>query len=766
MFNSTSPYYKAYLFLILWMLPTAVLAQSTGSIRGKVTDASTLEPLTGVSVLVEGTLLGAATDADGMFSINRVPAGIYVVRVQYLGFETRSFTDVVVTTNRSTPLDVRLRESVLMADELVIAAGFFQADVQNPVSVTSFNPEELRRSPGSGQELNRVLAALPGVAAVGEVSQDIMVRGGSPNENAFYIDNILMPGVVHFSFPGGGSNGPIGIVNTDLIADVAFSSGGFQAGFGQKLSSVTEITYREGNRNGFQGDMLFSMAGIGLTAEGGLADSRGSYLISSRRSYLDLIADAINAGGAPRYNDTQAKVVYDLNRRHRISALMIYGGSLFKSTPDQAIESGLPTYNRVGSTQLTTGLNHRYLWPGRGYTETSISFSTKNDDLRNTRLEDGLTAEEFDIDNRYYTLRSVSRFLPGTKMQLEFGAEVHYEQHVYDYFIRGYQDRNEQFRPDLNINQEIDGVLGGVFGIISYRPLAQWAITGGIRADYSAYNRNVDIAPRLTSSYSITDKFSVNAALGVYYQANSRYLMSQDPENRTLDNMRSVHLVGGMAYLLTPDTRLTVEVYDKTYTRIPVHRAGATQVVPVYIPDDFMSTFTDLVSDGRAYARGVDVLVQKKLAEQFYGMVSFSYFRSRYRAHDGTWYNRNFDNRYLFNLIGGYRPGNRYEFSARWSYQGGRPYTPIDETRSSALGTEVFNMSAFNGERMPAFHSLYLRADRRMYFNRSSLVTFVETWNTYGRSNVAGYYWSDSKQETVAVSQFGFIPVVGLKFEF
>lgn len=755
-----------FVLLMSVFFPTLVFSQPLGSIKGSVSDAATLEPLVGVNIVVEGTFLGAASDANGNFTILNVPAGVYVVRVQYLGYETRSFTDIVVSTNRSSNIEVRLRESVLTGNEITVSAGYFQRDLQNPISQTSFNPEELRRSPGSGQELSRVLAALPGVAAVGEVSQDIMVRGGSPNENAFYIDNILMPGVVHFSMPGGSSNGPIGIVNTDLIADVRFSSGGYQSGYGQKLSSVSEITYRDGNRNGFQGDVLFSLAGMGLTAEGGVADQRGSYIISARRSYLDLIADAINTGGAPRYNDIQGKFTFDVDNRNRLSALLIYGQSLFKSTPEQAIESGLPTYNELGSQQFTGGINHRYLWKGSGYTETSVSYSSKTDDLQNIRLEDGLNSELFDIRNQYAALRSVSRYVVSPRLNLEFGGEIQIERHVYDYFIRGYRGRNDSPRPDLNLYQEIDGVLGGVFGSVTFLPVRQWSITTGLRTDYTSHNGNLDISPRISTNYDLTERLSLNAAFGVYYQSNSRYLMSQASENQKLDNMRSIHWVGGVAYLLTSDTRLTVEVYNKQYDQIPMFSGNTSGELPIYIPDDFMSTFSNLSSDGKAYARGVDVLLQKKLAENFYGMVSVSYFRSKYQAQDGEWYNRNFDNRYLFNVIGGYRPNNRYEFSARWSYQGGRPFTPIDVIRSTETGDEIYDLSRFNGDRMPAFHSLYLRVDRRFFFNRTSLVTFLETWNTYGRNNIAGYYWSGSKQEVVDITQFGFIPVVGVKFEF
>jgi len=738
-----------------------------GSVRGVVLDEATLEPLAGVNVLLEGTSFGAASDLDGRFEIPRVPVGVYNVRVQYIGFETRTFTDIVVSTRRATNLDIRLKEVIIVGSEVTITAGFFQRQQEAPVSRVGFNPEEIRRSPGSGQELSRILAALPGVASGGDINQDLMVRGGSPNENAFYIDNILMPGVAHFTLPGGSSNGPIGIVNTDLIGDVQFSAGAYQASFGNYLSSVTEITYREGNRNGLQGDALFSMAGLGFNAEGGFAKRRGSYLVSARRSYLDLIASALNTGGAPRYNDVHMKTVYDVNQRHRLTGLLIWGKSRYDTSIDEAIEQGLTNAFSTGNAQVTAGINHRYIWKSRGFTQTSVSYSHKVDDVLGTRISNGSTTERFDITNEYFALRSVSRYSFSRDLNLEFGGDARFERHQYDYFIESYRDRLGNFRPEVNQDISVDGFLGGVFGMISYRVQPQWTVTAGLRGDYTDYNGNTDISPRLSTNFAVTGRLDLSAAYGMYYQPNTRYMMSRDRETRGLDNMRSTHYVAGLGYQLTEDTRLTFEVYLKEYDQIPRHRAEAQEVlVPEYLPDNFFGTQGTVVSDGTAWSRGVDVLLQKKLAQNLYGMVSVSVFRSRYEGYDGNWYSRNYDNRLLLNVIGGYRPNEKHEFSARWSFQGGGPWTPFDEAASVATGNGIYDMSRFNAGRLPDYHSLYLRADRRVFFQQSSMVTFMELWNTYGRRNLAGYYWSSSREETVAVRQFGFLPVGGVKFEF
>lgn len=740
----------------------------TGTLRGMVLDEATLEPLAGVHVLLEALQTGTVTGTDGRFSMDRLPAGVYTVRFQYLGFESRVLTDVVVASNRSVHLDVRMAETYLQGQEVTVTAGFFRRDAAQPVSRVTFNPEELRRSPGSGQELSRVLAALPGVASGGDVSQDIMVRGGSPNENGFYIDGIRMPGVAHFSLPGGSSNGPIGLVNTDLIGEVTFSAGGFGPSFGPFASSITDITYREGDRTRHQGDILFSMGGLGVLAEGGIHDGRGSYLISARRSYLDLIAGAIGAGGAPRYSDFQSKTVHDFHPRHRAGTLIVAGRSRFDSSADDAQDQGLSELFQTGNEQITLGATHRYIWWGRGFTESAISLSLKHDDVRGERVSDAALTERFDIQHRFTAFRSVSRWHPGHSLTVEFGGDATLEDHRYDFFIRGGTSAQGTVSPDFERDTEIGGLLGGLFSSVTFRMLPSWIVTVGGRADYNGYSSQWDITPRLATSLQLTPRLDASIAYGRYIQPNTRYLMAQYAENRSLQTMRATHWVAALGYQPAADTRITLEVYHKGYDRIPEVDLSRLSTIPLpeYVPDNFVSTFGGLRSTGVGQAYGVDILLQKKLARNWYGMASASLFRSEYRGYNEVWYSRNFDTRSLFNVIGGYRPNPRHEFSLRWSYQGGRPYTPYDLEASRQAGSGIVDASRFNGERMPAYHSLYLRADRRYFFRHTSLVTFVEVWNAYNRSNIAGYYWSRTHQEVRSWNQFTFLPIGGMKFTF
>lgn len=758
-------------FLLLLLLLTAAPAFAeapAGSLRGTITDRRTGEPLVGASVLLLGTDTGAATDFDGRFRIAAIPAGIYTVRVQSVGYEAVNLTDIVIRSQRETELNATLTPSVVTGQEVVVTGGsYFQIDPANPVSAVSFNPEELRRSPGSGQELARVISLIPGVVAKGEVSQDLMVRGGSPAENGFYIDNIPMPGVAHFQMPGGQSNGPIGIVNTDLIEDVTFFTGGYSAAYGDRASAIGDVRYREGARNRFAGDLALSMGGAGLTLEGPILDGKGSVLVSGRRSYLDLIADAINTGGAPVYTDAQIKAVWDVNRAHRLTLLNIFGTSRFTADEEQAREAGVNVSTDARYAQNTLGLNHRFVWSKTGFTNTSVSYSWKTDRSVNEYYETGLTDADIRIRNAYLALRSVSRYSLNPRVSVDFGVDARLERGEYDYFVAGGAANGGGMRPDITRDLSLDGTVAGAFATLTLNPVNALNLSLGLRADRSDYNEATTLDPRVSATYALHPKWSVNAAWGWYSQLNDRFLMSQYAANRDLKAMRARHLMLGVDHLLTDDTKLTVEVFDKSYRDMPELPAGTPGYAPLFVPDNgFLLYETPLRSTGTAWARGAELFIQKKLAVDFYGMASVAWFRTRYEGFDGVEYDRDFDTKFQTSLIGGWRPNDRFEVSARWSYVGSRPFTPIDPAASQAAEATVLDLARINGARMPAYHSLYLRADRRYFLNRTNVVTFIEIWNTYARENVSGYFWSPVEDKVVSLKQFGFIPVGGVKFEF
>lgn len=755
-------------FLILFALSSQlVFAQSTerkGSISGLVVDAQTLEPLIGVNVIIEKTLTGAATDLDGKFSIPNVDAGIYNLVVRYVGFETKTIPDVIVGSNRDQYLEIKLSPSTIQGQEITVSSGYFSETRSDGIGRVSFSPEELRRSPGAAQDLGRVLNALPSVVSLGETSQDLLVRGGSPSENGNYIDNIPLPNIRHFRTQGGQSAGPLGIVNTELVSDIEFSAGGFSSKYGNHLSSVSDISYRDGNTERFRGDLGVNLAGFVVNLDGPLSDNT-TFLVSARRSYLDLIADALDAGGAPSFADGQFKLTHNLNKKNKLIFLNIYGTSLFENDIEEAFDEGFPDAISNENTQNTTGLNWRHLW-NSGYTNTSLSYSFRDQTQLLTDVLSSETAVDLDAREALVALRSLSYFRLTPSQSIEFGVEVQAEQNDFDYFIAAERNDSGEDQPDFTRNDEVNGTLSSAFASYSIQLTDRFSTTFGARATYNSYNEDLSLAPRFNSRYQITDRLGLNVAAGVYYQAVPRYLISQNAALADLSSTRADHIIAGIDYLLTDDTKLTIDVYNKEYHNAPVLPETNSIGDRSYILDGFTEFYNTLEDNGRAYSRGVELLIQKKLAVDFYGMVSASFFRTRYKDYTGAWQDREYDNRYLFSVIGGYRPNDLWEVSVRWSILGGRAYTPVDPVASANGNSEVLDIARFNEERYPAYHSLYTRVDRRFFMKKTNLVVFLEVWNAYNQSNVETDYWNVRTQQIDRSTQFNLLPVSGVKFEF
>ena len=203
--------------------------------------------------------------------------------------------------------------------------------------------------------------------------------------------------------------------------------------------------------------------------------------------------------------------------------------------------------------------------------------------------------------------------------------------------------------------------------------------------------------------------------------------------------------------------------YQKNYKNFPI---DPLQPALFIIDDSYFNNYGELVDNGEALSRGVELMIQKKLAKHFYGLASASFFKSRYKGGDSVWRDRNFDNRITFSIEGGYKPNNKWEFSMRWIYAGGVPYTPFDIEKSTLVHRAVYNENKINEVRYPDYHSMNIRFDRRFNFSRSNIVLYLSVWNTYNRKNIANYFWNDKEQKQDEVYQWGLLPIFGVEYEF
>ncbi|MEW5992923.1 MAG: TonB-dependent receptor, partial [Candidatus Zixiibacteriota bacterium] len=669
-------------------------------------------------------------------------------------------------SGRKTHIEVELQRATIEIEGTVVTAGYYSQKTDKSNSTTDFSAEEVRRSPGSAGDVSRIISILPSIAKVNDQVNSLIVRGGTPTENAFYLDNIEIPNINHYPIPGS-SGGPISLINVDFIQDVSFSAGGFSALYGDRLSSVVELKFREGNREELDAQLDLNFAGIGITAEGPLVRDRGSWMFSVRRSYLDLLTDAIGTGVAPRYSDYQGKLVYDLSPKHRLSVLGVAGVDLIEFEKEQSIEDGNSFYGKWDGYEYAAGVNWRFLWSSRGYSNTALSVlgTGYRGDFYETKSDKRLT-EEFFLE-RLLQIRNVNTFQFSDIDYVEFGVEAKLALSDYDYVFDEYTNVLGDTVPRLIVDKEVKTPKVGAFAGYTWRPAPRLSATWGVRFDYAEYNEQSHVSPRLSLSYRLSERTTLNAATGVFYQNLPLSLLAQRDRNRDLKDPLAYHYVLGVSHLLTESTKLTVEGYYKRYDNFPMDPMQPQ----LFVADElvyrgFFGNYENLVDEGEAEAYGVELTLQKKLVQGIYGLLSASYFRARYKDLNGMWRNRVIDNQAVFGVEGGYKPNNKWELSVRWIYAGGPPYTPLDLDASRAINRSVYDRMRVNESRYPDYHSLNLRVDRRFHYRRSSVIAYLSVWNVYNRKNVSTYYWNEIEGKEDVIHQWSLLPVGGVEFEF
>jgi outer membrane receptor for ferrienterochelin and colicin len=738
----------------------------TGNLMGRVIDAETNYPLNNVSVIIKELEMGVYANEKGQYHIYDIPVESYSVSFQIIGYQPQMKTDAIIRSQRTTFINGELKRKPIEIEGISVQTNYFTKTDEQTTSVVSFSSEEIRRAPGSAGDVSRILMSLPSVAKVNDQSNNLIVRGGNPMENTFFIDNIEIPNINHFPHQGS-SGGPIGILNVDFIQDVTFNTGGFSAIYGNKLSSIMEIDFRDGNPHEFDGQIDFSWVGLGGIFEGPTSN-KSSAMLAVKRSYLKYIVDAIDIGtsAAPEYGDIQGKFTYEFNPFQKLSFLAVFADD--HNSPDQenAEKNYMSHYGNQDLYQGTYGLNWRAVWNESTFSNTSLSLTSSqfDEDFYETfKTPTGVP----DIKNRTkeqeLKFRNVNFKRFSEKLGMDFGIDAKHLKHDYDNYLAETTNATGDTIPELILKDEIKALKFGGFVSLNYDPFPNFSTTWGLRTDYFSLNKNMTISPRFACKYKLNEKTSLNGAVGVFHQNLPLLLLSQNEENKNLKDPFATHYIIGIEHLLTEDTRLVVEAYQKDYSNFPVDPSQAGIFV---IDDNFFNYYESLQDNGQAMSRGVELILQKKLAESIYGLTSATYFRSRYKGYDSIWRDRSYDNRFIVSIEGGYKPTPGLEMSLRWIYAGGVPYTPIDVEQSMANQRVVYDENRINEERYPDYHSMNVRLDKRFFFNKTNLIIYVSVWNAYNQKNIAEYYWNDTDQTVDEVYQWTLLPILGVEYEF
>ena len=739
---------KYTLSFIFALVAFAVSAQNA-VIRGQVVDAKNNEPLPFANVIAQGTQFGTTTDIDGNFEL-RVDAGLYNLEISFIGYRTKLEPEIQASPASPAQITVKLDEDAQQLAEVEVVANPFEKDAESPVSVQNLGVNEIRRSPGGNQDISRVIQNLPGVASSVSFRNELIVRGGAPNENRFYLDGIEIPSINHFSTQGGGG-GPVGIINVNFLEGVDFYTGAFPVNRGYALSSVMDLRFKDPRMDGWVFKGQIGASDIGLTAEGPLGDRTGM-ILSVRRSYLQFLFSLLELPFLPTYNDFTLKVKHKINDRSEITLLGIGAIDNFDLNLDanetesqQYILNNLPVNEQWN---YSTGIKYT-LYGENGYqnfvlsryhlNNTAVKYEG-NDESSDDNLI--LDYESQEIENKF-RYENLSRY---GNQRIVYGVNLEHAGYKNSTFNRTVANGQPI---TVDFNSQLDLWKYGLFGNYSFDPLPRLTVSAGFRVDGSDFNDETSnpfsqFSPRLSLSYGITDKLSFNFNTGIFYQLPPYTVLGYRDNDEVLINqengigyVQSNHLVAGVSYLLPFNSKVSVEGFYKTYDNYPLLTRDSISLANLGSDFGIIGNEPAIpTSDGRSY--GIEILYQQKLFKGFYGIVSYTFVLSEFTNGGSEFVPSSWDNRNLVSLTGGKKWGNNWEAGFRWRFLGGAPFTPFDlETTAlkdvwDVTGQGVPDYDQINTLRNGNYNQLDVRIDKKWFFETWNLNLYFDVENVLG----------------------------------
>jgi hypothetical protein len=697
----------------------------------------------------------ATTDSKGEFAIAGVPVGTYAVDVEARGYSVVGSLDALVSSGRVPRISIDLMRVARDIGDVIVTAPSTSGADRSATSSVHKTALELKGQVGAIWDPQRAVADGAGVTASSDMTNNLVVRGGNPSENQIFVDHIEMPTISHLSWQGE-TGGGIGIVNLDFVRDATFHTGGFPAQYGGKLSSVLDIRFREGNRERVGGEIELSMGGFGGGMEGPLADGNGSWVLSYRKSFLDLLKDPIRLTAVPHYEDAHGKVVMDLGGDQEISVLGIVGRDdidiKWTRDTDRAVFDGM---------KYAVGAN--WTAPVGALASSRVTLSQTANFYDVEVYQGGAEEPAYTNDSveRETTLEAVVDVGETYDDAWQFGALarlVDFRHTIQSEAWRGFSENqgravwlDEQF---IDENRQAFRFEGFLHRDMTFADVVTLRL--GVRAQRSALTDAVSVDPRFGLSWRATPDVTFSVSGGQYHQSPTYAELTLDKENFDLTDARARHLIAGFLYQVTEDAIVQIEGYRKVYDD-----------VPVFLEADQVAPSGRLVNEGEKRVTGVDLLLKAGSTAGTFGSVVATLSRSRALDVLGEWYPDDFDYRKMLTLSGGVPLVAGWRGSGRWRFVGGRPFTqwPIIPLENGRFDISP-EFTTRNQVRYPNYHRLDLRVDRRLDFAGWGTSLFFEVQNVYDRENVFSRQFDAKNGRFLDVLQFQRLGIVGLIADF
>lgn len=755
MYESNQFMLNIIVFSLIILVSSSSYAQNEGIVTGFVKDKFTQETIPGALINFMGIdTFYTVTNSTGYFNI-KVPVGSYQVEVSALGYSTQLLYNINVGTGNVKEIQIEMTPMSEQLDEVVInnSKTVKATDMVTPLSTQRLTALEIKRSPGGNYDVSKVISVLPGVAGGTTPSRnDILVRGGGPSENVYYLDGIEIPVINHFQTQGS-SGGATGILNVSFIRDVQLTSSAFDAQYGNVLSATIEITQRNGNPNHLSGSLRLSGSELAVTLEGPLSE-KTTFLASIRRSYLKYLFQLLDLPIRPDYWDSQFKIHHQFNKKTQLTILGIGAIDNFKlAVPDNA--NAETTYiiranPIINQWTYTVGSSLKRLIDN-GYFTVALSRDVFANDIvryENNATESGKKLYTLNSHQKENKLRiNVNKYVSGWKYSYGIDAQyVKYSADIFSTVKQAVKDKNGNVvRPAITFTSEsaIDFFKYGAYTqAAKYFFNRKFLVSGGVRADINTYTKEGlnplnSISPRLSFSYVINNKWNVSASAGSYYKIPVYTMLGYENNsgvllNKNLKYINAVHYTIGTEFIPRNDLRVTFNAFYKDYKNYPV--SLSTGISFANVGTGFNAVGNDnYASIGKGRTYGVEIYAQQKLVNNFYYVASATLYNSEFTGAKGIYRPSSWDYGFLFSATFGYKFKNNWQFGLKYRLAGGQPYTPFNIQASKkkylTTGEGVKDYSQLNSERLPIFRQLDLRVDKKFNFKKTSLDIYLDFQN-------------------------------------
>ncbi len=777
--------FKLIISLFIFGINPLHAQQLTQTIRGKVMDEITKNPMPGATVMVLNTdpLNGTTTNSQGEFKIPNVNLGNQTLRVSFIGYKDLVISNILVNSGKEVILEVALEEDITHIQEFVVTANEKDRTINEMIGVSgrTFSVEETRKFAAAVNDPARMAASFSGVVSTDDGNNNISIRGNNPNGLLWRMEGIDIPNPNHFVNPGS-SGGGISILSSQLLANSDFLTGAFPAEYGNALSGVFDLNLRKGNNEQREFTIQAGLLGTDIAAEGPFSKNyKGSYLINYRYSTLSLISQL----GVPigdfvtNFQDLSFNFYLPTGARSSLSVFGFGGLSDQKGEPETDSLLWESDGDRYGSNYFSNtgaiGIKYNNSLSKSNFLQTTILASGNGVGDKGFRLTDSYEKEE-----RYFENFSNSKITFSSVLNTKLSARASLRSGVYlnQLYYKLRQDSFEETKGGIQQKINSTGNTQSIqaFSQIHLKASEQFTVTAGLHYLQLLLNDSKSIEPRISASYQVDEKQRLSLGYGLHSQIQplGTYFAEQKVNglitlpNKNLGLSKSQHLVLGYDRSLNPFLRLKAETYYQQLFNVPI-KAGEQETFSI-INQEWSFATDPLINEGSGKNYGVEFTLEQFTHKGLYFLLSTSFYNSLYKTQEEVWRNTRFNGNMNLTLTAGkeytLKKDRTMGVNIRSIYSGGLRTTPINLVASKEAGKTIyFEEQAFETQN-PGYFRTDLRVSLKRNKPKSTRTWALDLQNSTNRKNIFGSFYDPLENEVITYNQSPLIPILSYRVEF